>query len=204
LPRITKNPEERKNELIQTAETLFIEKGYEQTTVSDIVKKINVAQGTFYYHFDSKADILQAVVEKSIRVREEELRRILRNGSDDPAAQLNEMINSILRISLLNKKLLTEIHKDSNSILHDKTMTLFMERLVPLLTEVVEKGVAEGRFSIPHPLETVEVLLAAVAFHFHQADFVADMEHRRRVRETLEHILAKVFVAEGYTYHLEI
>jgi AcrR family transcriptional regulator len=204
MRRITKNPEERKTELIQTAETLFIEKGYEQTTVSDIVKKINVAQGTFYYHFDSKAGILQAVVEKSIRIREEELRRVLRNGSDDPAAQLNEMINSILRISLLNKKLLTEIHKESNSILHDRTMKEFMERLVPLLTEVVERGVVEGRFSVPHPLETVEVLLAAMAFHFHQADFAADMEHRQRVREVLEHILSQVFDAEDYAYHLDI
>lgn len=187
-----------------TAETLFIEKGYEQTTVSDIVKKINVAQGTFYYHFDSKADVLQAIVEKSIGIREEELRRIIGNGPEDPAAQLNEMINSILRISLINKKLLTEIHKESNSILHDKIMKEFMERLVPLLSEVVERGIGEGRFSVPHPLETVEVLLAAVAFHFHQADFVTDLEHRRRVRETLEHILSRVFVAEGYTYHLDI
>ena len=47
--RITKNPEERRKELIDIAERLFIKKGYEQTAVSDIVKKAKVAQGTFYY-----------------------------------------------------------------------------------------------------------------------------------------------------------
>lgn len=204
MARVAKNPEERRNELLETAESLFLTKGYEETAVSDIVKKINVAQGTFYYYFESKAAVLQAVVEKGIHIREQELHRIIKNGPSDPAEQLNEMINSILRTSLLDEELHKGIHKESNSVLHDKIMTMFMDRLVPLLTEVVERGIAQNRFSVPNPLETVEVLLAAMAFHFHQADFFADMDHRQRVRETLEHILSRVFEARGYIYHLEM
>lgn len=54
MPRITKSPDERRNELIDAAEMLFIENGYDQTSVSDIVKKVNVAQGTFYYYFNPR------------------------------------------------------------------------------------------------------------------------------------------------------
>jgi len=61
--RVTKVPEERKQELIDTAERLFLEKGYEQTTVADIVREIEVAQGTFYYYFSSKEEILEAIIE---------------------------------------------------------------------------------------------------------------------------------------------
>ncbi|GIO30333.1 MULTISPECIES: TetR/AcrR family transcriptional regulator [Paenibacillus] len=54
MPRITKNPKERRNEILNAAMELFNTKGFEQTSVSDIVKKIGVAQGTFYYYFQSK------------------------------------------------------------------------------------------------------------------------------------------------------
>ena len=46
MTRIIKNPEIRRNELIDIAEELFLKHSYAQTTVSDIVKKVGVAQGT--------------------------------------------------------------------------------------------------------------------------------------------------------------
>ena len=52
--RITKNPEERKKELIGIAEQLFIKKGYEQTAVSDIVKKSKSSTGYFLLLFQDK------------------------------------------------------------------------------------------------------------------------------------------------------
>ncbi len=49
MVRISKDPEERKNEIVDAAEELFVTKGYEKTSISDIVKKVGVAQGLFYY-----------------------------------------------------------------------------------------------------------------------------------------------------------
>lgn len=43
--RITKDPEERRQEIIETAMHLFYEKGYDQTSIGDIAKAIGVAQG---------------------------------------------------------------------------------------------------------------------------------------------------------------
>ena len=64
--RVTKDPEERKQELIDAAERLFMERGYEATAVSDIVQEVGVAQGTFYYYFPSKEEILEAIIEKDM------------------------------------------------------------------------------------------------------------------------------------------
>jgi hypothetical protein len=47
MTRIVKAPDERRSELIATAQQLFYTKGYERTSVSDIVKAVGVAQGTF-------------------------------------------------------------------------------------------------------------------------------------------------------------
>ena len=87
--RVTKVPEERKQELIDTAERLFLEKGYEQTTVADIVREIEVAQGTFYYYFSSKEEILEAIIEEDITALEDDVRQIL--SREDANAAINPM-----------------------------------------------------------------------------------------------------------------
>lgn len=66
MARIVKDPDERRSELIASAQQLFYTKGYEHTTVSDIVKAVGVAQGTFYYYFESKMAILEALVNELI------------------------------------------------------------------------------------------------------------------------------------------
>ncbi|MCX6679994.1 MAG: helix-turn-helix domain containing protein [Methanothrix sp.] len=85
MKRITKVPEERRRELIDTAERLFMEKGYEHTAISDIVKELNIAQGTLYYYFRSKEDILEAVVDKSIAVLEQNVIMLTQDEGVDEA-----------------------------------------------------------------------------------------------------------------------
>ena len=63
MARTVKSPDERRNELIDAAQQLFYTKGYESTSVSDIVKAVGVAHGTFYYFQDSKLAVVEAIVE---------------------------------------------------------------------------------------------------------------------------------------------
>ena len=57
MTRITKAPEERRQEIIDTAMKVFYEKGYEKTSISDIAKEMNVAQGLCYRYFSSKEEL---------------------------------------------------------------------------------------------------------------------------------------------------
>ncbi|MDI9229517.1 helix-turn-helix domain-containing protein, partial [Serratia bockelmannii] len=57
----TKPAEVRLDELMDAAQKLFIEKGFEATTISDIVRDANVAKGTFYHYFPSKNEMLAAL-----------------------------------------------------------------------------------------------------------------------------------------------
>ena len=66
MARIVKDPEIRRSEIIDIAEELFLKSGYNETAVSDIVKRVGVSQGTFYYYFKSKEDILNAIIERYI------------------------------------------------------------------------------------------------------------------------------------------
>jgi len=204
MKRITKGPEERRRELIDTAERLFMEKGYEHTAISDIVKELNLAQGTLYYYFSSKEDILEAVVEKSIADLEQSVNRLIQNGNADEVALLNEAINEILRFVSQRNDFIDFLHQDINAVMHAKLEKATVERIVPILSELVAKGNAKGRFNIENSTETVEFLSTALVNIFHQPDINTDQQRREKLCRSLETILSKVLVAKDYGFTIKI
>lgn len=204
MKRITKGPEERRRELIDTAERLFMEKGYEHTAISDIVKELNVAQGTLYYYFSSKEDILEAVVEKSIADLEQSVNRLIQDGNADETAKLNEAINEILRFVSQRNDFIDFLHQDINAVMHAKLEKATVERIIPILSELVVKGNAKGRFNIENPTETVEFLSTALVYIFHQPDINTDQQRREKLCRSLETILNKVLSAKDYGFTIKI
>ena len=53
-----------RNKIIDTADDLFYQQGFNHTSFSDIAKEVGISRGNFYYHFKTKDDILAAVLEK--------------------------------------------------------------------------------------------------------------------------------------------
>ncbi|MCX6673466.1 MAG: TetR/AcrR family transcriptional regulator [Methanothrix sp.] len=204
MKRITKGPQERRRELIDAAERLFMEKGYEHTAISDIVKELNLAQGTLYYYFSSKEDILEAVVEKSIADLEQSVKRLIQDGDADEAARLNEAINEILRFVSQRNDFIDFLHQDINAVMHAKLEKATVERIVPILSELVATGNALGRFNVENPTETVEFLSTALVYIFHQPDINTDQLRREKLCRSLETILNKVLVAKNYSFMLKL
>jgi len=62
--RVVKEAEERRNEILDAADMLFADKGFDNTSTSDILEKVGIARGTLYYHFKSKEDILDALIKR--------------------------------------------------------------------------------------------------------------------------------------------
>ena len=146
--RVTKSPLERKQELIDAATRLFNERGYEQTAVSDIVREVEVAQGTFYYYFSSKEEILEAVIEKDMALLEESVRQIMRKEGADAAMKINAIVNGIIGISSSRKEIMDYLHLESNAVMHEKMERHIIERLVPLMAKVIAGGDQELGYSI--------------------------------------------------------
>lgn len=64
MTRISKEPKERKQEILEAAMTVFYEKGYDKTKMSDIADKIGVAQGLCYRYFSSKEVLFDSAIEQ--------------------------------------------------------------------------------------------------------------------------------------------
>lgn len=168
MTRIVKEPEERRRELIDAAEQLFIAKGYEQTSISDIVREVSVSQGAFYYYFESKEDVLVAIIEKKIALMEDDFKQIADRNNLDEAAKLNSMINSFISISTSEKTIHGYIHQAKNAALHKKLMKVRpFAGIAQLMAGVISKGCESGRFNVARPLETSFLLLMMIGYTYH-------------------------------------
>ncbi|MBN2499695.1 MAG: TetR/AcrR family transcriptional regulator [Anaerolineales bacterium] len=66
MARVRKDPHVRRNEILDTAQTLFIENGFMNVTVNDIAKKVGIARTTFYEYYTDKTQILVDMVDRAI------------------------------------------------------------------------------------------------------------------------------------------
>ncbi len=187
--------------MIHTAERLFAKQGYEETAVSDIVKEINVGQGTFYHYFRSKEDILGAVAEKQVAPLVKELNRIEKDDANPPS-KVNAMLNSFLRANSPEMGLMDLLHQKGNYLLHQKMEEIVEARVLPILTETVCKGAMQGHFNTECPEESMAFLL--VSAHFLSYHFSSNPEGRERMCTALEKITAKVLGVCDYQFHLEV
>ena len=62
--RIVKNPDERKEEILDAAVHVFAKKGYEKTSITDIAREIGISQGLCYRYYVSKEEIYDAALDK--------------------------------------------------------------------------------------------------------------------------------------------
>ena len=161
--RISKKPEERKSELIHIAEQLFIKNGYEQTAVSDIVKKANVAQGTFYYYFKTKEEILDLITDRYIQQNVQGYEKIA--NEQEPNA-----LQKIINIFTFSKKfrnnrnsLIRYIHEDKNAHLHLKFERKLPVMIVKPLSKIISQGVQEHYFDTAYPQEAAKAFIGISA-----------------------------------------
>ncbi len=159
--RITKDANERKDEILDVAQRLFHKQGYAQTSIEDILSEIGIARGTLYYHFKSKEEILSAMIDRQIERNEKALRRIADNQALTAVEKLFELILFLSHSGTLAEGL----HEKENAELHQKSFQRSLLRYAPIMTKIVEQGIQSGEFSTPYPRECVELLLCASQLH---------------------------------------
>lgn len=156
------SPEERRTQLIETARRLFETNGVQATSVSDIVKAAGVAQGTFYWYFQSKDEALEAVVQAYTDGICERV-NALAHAPEIPALdKLARMRDLLLAALTQGGEPLEHIHGREHGEFHERMVDRLIERLEPAMAEVIGQGVAEGVFTTPYPEEAASLALATV------------------------------------------
>ena len=163
MTRIVKKPEDRKQEIIAAAKELFLKKEYEKTTMADVMNLLNIAKGTIYHYFNSKDDLLDAVVENTVDEYIDDLQKNLNKSKGDALTRMRLLIDAA-NVSHEEKEALDQLHQPGNVKFHTRLLAAMIGRTAPLFEQVIKQGCNEGHFKTDNPLESAEFLLSGIQF----------------------------------------
>ena len=159
MKRVTKKPDERRAEIIEASVRLFAEEGFVQVPISRIVKEINVAQGTFYYYFATKEDVLDAAIDEYLHDLGCAVDSIAADLKIDPCETLSRMVRTVVGYSPERSRALYSI---KGGDIHTRMLGRLTELLKPRYLTVIQRGITDGIFRSVYPDLVAEIII----FHF--------------------------------------
>lgn len=179
--RIVKEAQERKNEILDAAERLFRAKGFDHTSTSDILSEVGIARGTLYYHFQSKEEIMDAVIERMLGQMLAEAKELVRHKEIPVLQRLTLAIRAMQINEDWGDALMKQIHKPQNALMHQKIQERLLAGMNPLLTELIEEGVTEGICHTDYPAEVVEMTFLYVNTAFDNLSVLSNEARQRKI-----------------------
>lgn len=165
MVRIVKDPEERKNEIITAACQLFLTKGYNRTTMKDVMEKLHIAKGTIYHYFSSKEELLEDVVVSMANEEVQRLKIIYEQTEGTALERLRQLaLNGTSRHADTHDKTIEHLHKAANAEMHIRLLAQLVTMQAPLYAELFKQGCKEGVFKTDYPLECAEFLISGIQF----------------------------------------
>jgi AcrR family transcriptional regulator len=133
-----------KRKIFETSMKLFAQKGYDATSIEEITATVGVAKGTLYYHFSSKEEIFNFLVEEGMK--------LLKNSIDIKTSKLDNTIDKLRAIMLIQIKIIVKYedfmtivlsqlwgHEPRNVMCKDKVIE-YIKTVEDLIRDGIEKN----------------------------------------------------------------
>lgn len=160
LPRTV--PEGTRRRVLEAALRLFASQGFHGTSIRDLAKELGLQPSALYAHFPAKEHILAELVQVGHEALHEALRKALLDAGTEPAAQVRALVRAHTLLHATHPQLAVVVNEELHALppeLAAPAMAL-RHQSSALLLEVVERGVAMGRFSPPHAMATAAAISA--------------------------------------------
>ncbi len=158
-----KHPEETVNLILDVAFRLFIEKGYEHTSIQDIIDNLGgLSKGAIYHHFKSKEDILVAVTDRMTSESNRMLAAIRDRSDLSGIEKLKTIFSESISRPVQNDifTVAPDFHNNPKllfSLLHDTIDNAAPNYILP----IIRQGVSDGSIKTDYPEQLAELILLA-------------------------------------------
>ena len=153
----------RKKQILETAEKLFTEKGYQTTSVQDILDELGLSKGSFYHHFESKELVLRTICEQRARATAD---RLQHSAGGDGVERLNALLRSMIPFTEEGLAFLSMLQPVFLLPEGKSVLTGYQEALKSMWLEptraALEQMILEGSGYSPYPEKTAEIILDLV------------------------------------------
>ena len=200
MPRTIKNPAVRRNEFITVAEELFIEKGFENTSVDNIVEQMNVAKGLFYHYFKSKEDLLDVIAERLLDEIGSSIASAMEKKGLTAMERFRELTPSNVDISDRSKMIVALFHKERNQAFHHLMEEKASRIMVPAVERIIKQGVEEGIFHTDYPRETAIALVTTLGSLKKSIPSVSTPEESARINTIMQELSERMLNAKPGTF----
>jgi AcrR family transcriptional regulator len=153
----------RRDRYLDAAQMLIRSEGYERMSIQDVLDEANTSKGAFYHYFDSKANLLDGVIERMIEDGMAAVQPTLDDPSLSAIDKLHGLFAGIAAFKATRRELVLAVAQvwlsDDNALVRDKYRDVVVRRLTPTFAAIIAQGKAEGIFAVTAPTETAKVLV---------------------------------------------
>lgn len=199
MKRNAKPPEIRKQELIAAALKLFSEKGYEDTSVRDILNAVGGEVGMFYHYFKSKDEIFELSIAYFMEQYASECSAICKSNTDSFLQSIDRLIAFQYETMKTYKAIWSgKIHWSMVSAIYKKTV----ESIIPYVEGLINKAAERNEISInPGALNIHEVtlfLVYGISGVLHEKPMVKiSLEELSEKQKSIQSLVRQIITLKG-------
>jgi len=187
MSRVVKKHDVRKKEIMDTAERLFLEFGYEETPIELIIKEVGIAKGTFYHYFRSKDELLDELVEGLIEEVNGNIKKIAEEKQGNALEKIFKVNEYFRNLAVTKQRLNDYLHEDRNVHLHHRLEKKVLPVMAGCYSTLIEQGNVEGIFKVRYPYETAVSIIGA-------ANYLSEDHHHDLGRDIPEEMILPAII----------
>lgn len=153
----------RRDSILRMGRELFFEKGYDETSIQDILNALSISKGAFYHYFDSKQALLEEICRQQSDLMIEKLRMDAALGRLTPVQKMNMVLSQVNIFSgsdpRLNALMLKISYIDGDVNFREHIRGFMLPELGRIMGEVIREGMEDGSFFTRNPAQLGKMLL---------------------------------------------
>lgn len=169
IPKFRRRAAARPDEVLDAALDLFIEKGFSTTRVEDIAKRAGISKGAVYLYFPSKEALLEGLVKRAIVPATDKIFAMASGFEGDPRQAISMVLRAMAqqlgntKVFAIPKIIMREaLHAPEIAEMYRKEV---LDRVIPVITGLVRKGIADGYLRDVDPELTVRNIVGPILAH---------------------------------------
>jgi AcrR family transcriptional regulator len=151
MPRVVKHPDVRRAETLDRAVALFVQRGYDNVSLNDLIADTGASKGAFYHWFPSKDALITALAERSAGDQFTVVENAVAKSRGNALYRLNALLRAGFDVKMRmgtpeQLAAMVSLLRPANAHLYGRILTASENLTRPLLTRVISEGIDEGVF----------------------------------------------------------